>query len=89
MVKIEKLIWDEWNIRHIARHDVSVDEVREALSDDKVVYLPTYNDRTLSLGRSGRRLLSIILSEEVKGGYYVVTARDMSEKERKVYRSYE
>jgi hypothetical protein len=29
MPVIQKLIWDEWNISHIARHDVSPEEVEQ------------------------------------------------------------
>lgn len=31
MIKIDKLIWEEWNINHIARHEVVPAEVEEAL----------------------------------------------------------
>ncbi len=87
MQKIEKIIWDAWNTSHIAKHGVSMQEVEKALSDLYVVYLPTYNGRILALGRSEMRLLAIILVEESEREFYIITAQDMSKKERKVYRN--
>ena len=87
MVKIHQVLWDEWNIEHISLHRVSSVEVEKALSDPRVVFLPTYNDRIVVLGRSGERLLSVVMAEEKEGIFYIVTARDMSIKERGLYRN--
>lgn len=85
MVKIRQIVWDEWNVQHILLHNVGTDEVEKALSDVNVAYLLTYNKRVLVLGRSSKRLLSVVMAEEKKGVYYIITARDMSKRERKVY----
>lgn len=87
MVRIKVLVWDEWNVEHIARHKVNPSEVEKAIKDKERKVLQTYQGRLLILGRVERRLLTVILAPEDEGKYYVVTARDMSKKERKFYRS--
>lgn len=87
MVKIKELIWDSWNVEHIARHDITPKEVEIALRDRKRKALRTYGGRLLILGRSGKKLLTVVLAPEEKEKYYVVTARDMSKKEREFYRN--
>ena len=32
MIKIEELVWDNWNIEHIGKHGVKVIEAEEACS---------------------------------------------------------
>ncbi len=84
---ITKLIWDAWNIDHIARHKVVPSEVETATSDTNAVFLQGYKSRVLVLGKSGSRLLTVVLQpHRAKGEYYVVTARDMAKKERDHYR---
>lgn len=85
-ILITKLIWDSWNTNHIAKHNVSVQEVEIALSDPKAVFLGTYNNRIMALGRAKKRLLAVVMSKNEKNAYYVVSARDMADKERKIYR---
>jgi uncharacterized protein len=84
--KIKKVVWDNRNIQHIARHGIVPTEVGFALQDPMVKFLSTYNGRALVLGRSGKRFLAAVLNEEKPGSFYVITARDMSKKERRFYR---
>lgn len=87
MSVIKRIVWDEWNISHIMRHDVTNLEVEKALKDTNVVFYATYNGRILALGKpSDTRMLCIILNEDSPGIFYVITARDMSKKERNLYR---
>lgn len=84
---ITQLLWDEWNIDHIARHNVVPAEVRTALSDPDAVFIKAKQVRVMILGRADTRLLATVLNEqEASGVYYVITARDMSKKERTFYR---
>lgn len=76
------MIWGGWNRGHIKKHDVSEDEVEE-LCKGTYKQQPTYDNRFLIFGRVGKRLLTVILARESAGKYYVITARDMSKKERK------
>jgi len=85
-ISINNLEWDDWNRDHIASHAVTQREVEKAIIDPNSISFPTYGDRVNYLGRAGKRLLSIVLSPERYGKRYVVTARDMSKKERSYYR---
>ena len=80
-----KLFWDEWNIEHIKKHDVSVDEVEEVYKSKKIAR-QSYLDRTILLGRTRKtRLLTVVISTGKQQNPYVVSARDMSKKERRYY----
>lgn len=83
MIRIKSLVWDEWNIEHIKKHRVSEKEVEEVCQG---VYRqqPTYGGRYLIFGKTAEgRLLTLVLAREQRGKYYVVTARNMSSKERR------
>ncbi|MDA0245132.1 MAG: hypothetical protein OT477_17070 [Chloroflexi bacterium] len=85
---ITHLIWDDWNVAHIARHDVLPEQVEESISDEHAVFLQPKQNRLMVLGRSGSRLIATILNaQETSGVYYVITARDMAKKERNLYRT--
>lgn len=84
---VRRLIWDAWNVAHIARHEVIPDEVEEACHGDP------YTDegkkgriRLVGPTRSGRMLVVILDPEEERGVYYPVTARTASRKERRLHR---
>ena len=81
-LKLSKLVWDEFNTAHIAKHHVTVDEVEEACQT--YIYIDeTYGHRYLLVGKSkAGRLISVVLSKKLTG-YYIVTARDSSRGERK------
>lgn len=86
ILKIDKLIWDAWNISHITRHDVVQNEVEEVCHNGPIVEQGK-KGRLLVIGFTLRqRLLTIILdSKDQEGIYYPVTARMASRKERKIY----
>lgn len=87
-VIIDKLIWAQWNVDHIwQKHSVSPDEVVVALQDPFVLVIPAKQGRLMVLGRAQERLLVTIVTDKGGGYYFVVTARDMSKKERALYRS--
>jgi len=80
-----KLIWDDWNREHIKKHGVSVSEVKEACKN-RIITKQSYSSRQMILGLTRRkRLLAVFLSFEKQKEGYVVSARDMSSKERKIY----
>jgi len=84
-VKVKQLIWDDWNVNHIKKHKVRLEEVEKAVSS-KNKTLKSYKNRLLVLGRAGKRLLTVVLAPEKGKKHYVITARDMSKKERRYYR---
>ena len=84
MIKIKQLIWDKRNVKHIAKHNASVNEI-EAVCQSAIKTLKTHKGRLIVLGKTKKnRLLTVVLTPEAKGKYYPVTARDMSKKERRI-----
>ncbi len=84
---VRRLIWDAWNVAHIARHQVAPDEVEEVCHGD-VVARQTYQGRLIIIGptQSGRILAVVLAPEEPPGVYYPLTARPASRNERRRYR---
>ena len=71
---VRRLIWDSWNIEHIARHDVTTHEVEEVCHGDPFTSA-THKGRTRLIGTNqAGRMLTVILDREKQGIYYVVTA---------------
>lgn len=85
VIKVKKLIWDKWNIEHIARHGVTRDEVEEA-SQGEYETLRAKKSRIMLLGltETGRQI-SVVLAQKSEDSYYPVTARPSSRKERRYY----
>jgi uncharacterized DUF497 family protein len=84
-IHVNDLIWDEFNTDHIGKHDVSIQEVIEACG--RIVHTEkTKFNRLLMVGiTDNKRILSMVLSNKNGDCYYLVTARDASKKERKIY----
>lgn len=83
--KETRLVWDKWNREHVKKHNVSISEVKEAC-ENVIVIKQTYLSRQMILGVTrNKRLLAVFLSFERQKEGYVVSARDMSSKERKIY----
>lgn len=83
-INANSLIWDEFNSYHIGKHKVSVDEIVEACT--QIVHTEkTKFNRLLMVGiTNSKRILSMVFSR-TNEDYYLVTARDASKKERKIY----
>ena len=87
MLSVRRLIWDAWNVAHIARHDVIPEEVEEVCHDEPMTS-ETYKGRlrVVGLTQSGRILTVILAPTPDAGVYYPVTARSADRKERRNYR---
>lgn len=85
MLFIRRLIWDSWNVDHIARHKVAPEEVEEICHGSPVVQQGS-KGRSLVFGstKSGK-MLTVVLDPEDEGVYYPVTARPASKRERAIY----
>ena len=81
-IVVKELVWDENNLNHIKKHDVSVGEVEE-VGGNFVYHRKTYKERYLTIGRSGSRMITLILKRISMGKYYPISARDSSKKERR------
>ncbi len=79
---IKTLRWDAHNIEHIKKHHVMRSEV-EVAAKHVTWHKKAHHGRYLATGRSGARILSIVIRREKETTYYVVTARDASREERR------
>jgi uncharacterized protein len=84
-IKIKKLIWDDYNVEHIKKHGVNIKDV-EIASKNILWHERTKKMRYMAGGRSGKRILTLIIRRKEKTTYYLVSARDSDKKERrKIY----
>lgn len=78
-----EIVWDEFNISHIAEHNVAVSEVEEVCGGKVETYLG-HSGRFMVIGKTkAGRILSVVLAQKSRGVFYPVTARDASRKERR------
>ena len=86
MLWIRGFVWDDENVAHIARHGVWLGEVEEALVGDPLV-LRGADDRYLAYGHTeSDRWLFVVYVRRPGGRVRVLTARDMTEREKRLYR---
>ncbi len=89
MLVIRRLVWDPWNVAHIARHGVTPEEVEEVCHGEPVVQVGK-KGRSLVFGPTlSSRMLTVVLDSESlpRGMYYPVTARPCSRREQAIYAS--
>ncbi len=85
MTFVRRLIWDSWNVAHIARHGVTRREVEE-VCHGRPISREAYASRIMVIGPTrGGRIVAAVLEPEEEGAYYVVTARLASRRERRLY----
>jgi hypothetical protein len=77
----------DWSADHIAAHHVTLGEVREAILERPYWAVPGRDGTTLIYGRTyaGRYLLVVAIAEGEEA--FIVTARDMTEAEKKTFHS--
>jgi len=91
-VRLDELVWDDWNVEHVAGHDVEPEEVEEVCTSRRRLVLriglsKQGLERYQVFGPTGSgRLLVIILDRVQPGRFYVVTARDTAGREKRRYR---
>ena len=86
-MRIENIAWDADTISHIARHGVEPKEVEEVLFGGHPFTQKTRLNRYLTLGQTENgRYLTIILEYIGYRTGRIITARAMSEPERKQYK---
>ena len=83
---IKNLIWDEWNIEHIAKHRVKPEEAEQACQGKHLAN--KWKNKTYRIiGRTtSGRYLTIFLASRNKQSYYPVTARDSTLREKRAYK---
>jgi len=86
-VRIDSLEWDNYREQHIARHNVEPDEVWEICRDALHLAHAEGNSRYRVYGQTddGRYLFAIL--ERIRGvTFKPITARDMTDGEKRAYR---
>ena len=84
---IKNLIWDEWNIEHIARHGANPEEI-EQVCQGKHLANNLENKTYRIIGQTANgRYLTIFLSPRNKQSYYPVTARNSTQREKREHKS--
>lgn len=81
-IVVKTLIWDEWNVKHIKRHNVAKDEVEKVVKNI-IVHKRAKKGRYLITGRVDLRIISVAINRKGSGICYPVTARDAAKNERK------
>jgi uncharacterized DUF497 family protein len=93
-LKIKAIIWRPDRVEHLAKHNITPEEVEEAVFDTHHAYVQVQKKadsfpnqkvyRCLSITEAGRYIIFIFIN---KGGGKVlpITARDMKDAERRYY----
>lgn len=83
---MREIRWTEWSEDHIARHDVAPTEVEQVVFSRPRLMGKGREDVTLVFGTTdaGRHLV-VVLSDSEDGRLFVVTARDMTDAERRAF----
>ena len=86
-MEITEFEWDENNIENIARHNVSPDEIEDVAFDDEPWIKKGREGTRYMLGYTvAGRYLFVVYVLKSKGIARVITAIDMDEKTRKLYK---
>ena len=84
---IRKLIWDDWNITHLARHAITKDEVGEVCLSERNVVTRADRRKIRVIGHAwSGKYVTVFLASRDRDSYYVVTARASTNKEKRFYR---
>jgi uncharacterized DUF497 family protein len=89
-VEVSGLLWDEANEAHIARHEVSRQEVIQVVFGSKSVFALDDSHRrgrlvVFGVTNAVRHLVVVLDEPTTTGTAYVVTARPMTTRERREY----
>jgi len=81
--------WDEHNVAHTARHDVTPGDVEQALSDPNGLAVSARHfggeQRVGFIGATARGRVMVVIWTVRHNKVRVITARDASRKERQLY----
>jgi len=84
---IGDLRWDGYRVEHIAEHDVTPDEVWEACRDPFHLVHREGQKRYRLYGQTTEGRYLFVVLEQIRGASYKpVTARDMTDSEKRNYR---
>jgi uncharacterized protein len=78
--------WDDDNVDHIERHGVEPWETEEAAEDRHRIPFPAHSGRLGLIGRTEDGRFLVVILERLSRGWRVVTARDATSAEKRIYR---
>jgi uncharacterized DUF497 family protein len=84
-VRIDRVLWSSRSVAHIARHEITPEEVEDVLFNPPLDARRGKHEGTyLVFGRTrnGRRLV-VVIAPRPRNSWYVVTARDVDRAERR------
>ena len=82
-MRVRRWIWDERNRAHIARHGVYEDEAEEVI-ETATLTEAVQAGKLLAWGKTAEgRYLLVVYTIRGRQGAHVITARDMTAKEKK------
>ena len=87
-MKIERISWDQETADHISNHSVSPEEVEEMLFNNVTspIIMRGKEGKYLAYGKTnGGRLLLVVWAARYRKTK-IITARDMSKKEKQFYK---
>lgn len=84
-MRVVQFEWDDWNIAHIAQHNVEPDEVEEVFVNFHIIR-KSHQGKKIAYGQtfSGRYLFVVFVYRDSR--MYTITARDMTKREKQFYR---
>ncbi len=86
VVRIQKIIWSEFTVGHIKKHEVTVEEAELVIKSD-ALSLEGHNGKRILVNKVNSRIIAVIV-KMIGNKLYVATARDASDKERKDFYEY-
>ena len=89
MIKVRKLVWDDWNEEHILRHGVNREEVEDVCFSKHLNFKSGLSKQAVWGQTSAGRYIIIILGVRNYGIFYPVTARIMDEREKRQYKKWQ
>ncbi|MFC1990495.1 hypothetical protein ACFLVW_08135 [Chloroflexota bacterium] len=86
-MRINELQWDDINIEHIeGGHNITVKEVEDVCFEEHIVF-PARNQRYVVYGQANNGKYLMVILESLYGSIFrPITAREMTESEKKNYR---
>ncbi len=83
-----EIVWTEESEAHIARHGVTTYEVEETIYTRPRWVAAGSDETRLIFGQtSAGRYLFVVVAEGVDGRDFIVTARDMTDNEKRTFRA--
>ena len=80
--------WIEWNIDHLAKHGIAPEEAEEVVLGASGPYPRRIGGQKLAVWGPGRggRLLQVIFVLDDDGTAFVIHARELTDREKRIHR---